>query len=114
MDINHFRNVINYIRREIYPDFALSQLETLLLVIQNEGITHSELSEKVNVPQATISRNVARLSSKVVKRSDGSYEKIGFGLLENRPDEVESRKYNVFLTEKGKEFVKELKFILKE
>ena len=113
MDINHFRNVINFIRREIYLDFPLPQLEVLLLVIENEGISQTDISKKLNMSQASVSRNVAKLSSKVIKNEDGSYRKVGYGLLENRPDAIESRSYNVFLTDKGKQFVKDLKFVLK-
>jgi DNA-binding MarR family transcriptional regulator len=114
MDINHFRNVINFIRKEIYMDFPLPQLEVFLLVIENDGISQSDISKRLDMPQGTVSRNVAKLSSKVIKKDDGSYEKVGYGLLENRPDQIESRSYNVFLTDKGKQFVKDLKFVLKE
>ena len=114
MDINHLRNVINFIRKEIYTEFALPQLELFLLVVENEGISHTNLSQMLNMSQPAVSRNVNKLASKVVKRSDGSYDKVGYGLLENRPDEVDSRRFNVFLTSKGIEFAKNLKFVLKE
>ena len=114
MDINHFRNVINFIRKEIYMDFPLPQLEVLLLVIENDGISQSDISKRLNMSQGAVSRNVAKLSSRVKQMDDGSYEKMGYGLLENRPDEIESRSYNVFLTDKGKQFVKDLKVVLKE
>jgi len=82
--------------------------------VENEGISHGELSKLLNMPQPTVSRNVNKLADKVAKRFDGSFEKVGYGLLENRSDEVESRSDNVLLTNKGKEFAKTLKFVLQE
>jgi DNA-binding MarR family transcriptional regulator len=104
------------LRKEIFAELRLQQLDLLLLVAERHGngISHTEISKVMGMPQGTVSRNVQKLSLKKVRRSDGEIEPYGYGLVENRIDPFESRQYLVFLTEKGKNLIARLEKILAE
>ena len=113
MKIRQFRTVVEFIRKEVNPEFPIQQLSVLLLVAEEEGITQTEISQILSMPQATVSRNVAKLGNKVVQR-DGKSKMIGYGLVENRQDVVhDPRRLAVYLTDKGKKFIKDLSILLK-
>ena len=50
----------------------------------------------------------AKLSQKVVKRDDGSYQQIGLDVIETQIDPEEARRKNLFLSVKGKKVIRNL------
>ena len=89
------------IGEEIHKDVAFPQLRIFLMVCRNQGITQTELSKNLNMPQATVSRNVIKLGNLMVQDSKGHWKQKGYGLVEARPDIDESRRNAVYLTKKG-------------
>lgn len=93
--------IISYLRKEIYTDFALPQLHILLAVCLEEGITLPDLGKKLDMPHATVSRNVRTLSF-YKERSGDKWVDKGYNLVEAKPDLYERRRLAVFLTPEGK------------
>jgi DNA-binding MarR family transcriptional regulator len=114
MEIRDFKKVIEFVRKEIFSELPLQQLAMLLLVHEREGISQGEISKLMGMPQATVSRNIARLSRKQIRGDRGQVEWVGYGLVENRIDPVETRQYQVFLTDKGTQFMAKLEQVLAE
>jgi DNA-binding MarR family transcriptional regulator len=82
---------------------TLLQVEVLLLVMENEGITQPELSKRLNTTQATITRTIQKLAHSVYQNPNTNrQEQFGLGLLEASEWAEDSRIRAVFLTEKGK------------
>lgn len=92
-----FRSV-EYIRREIHPDMAMNQLRIFLYVADNEGITMPDLSERLGMPQGSLSRNIKKLS-----RFNEKGKMQGYDLVYREPDLDERRRFAVYLTKRGKE-----------
>lgn len=114
MKIKDFRKVIEFVRKEIFSELPLQQLDMLLLVHEREGIPQGEISKVMGMPQATVSRNIARLARRQIRGDRGQVEWVGYGLVENRIDPVETRQYQVFLTDKGTQFMAKLEQVLAE
>jgi arginine repressor len=85
---------------EVFNELPLQQLRMFLMVVEEEGI---------GVPAGTVSRNLAKLGSKVVEDRDGQMKDVGYGLLNVYPDPTDPKKNTVHLTEKGKQLSKLLK-----
>ena len=60
------------------------------------------------MPQGTVSRNIAKLGSKLVREAKSQYRDIGYGLVVNRDDAVDPRRNAVYLTSKGKQLKAEV------
>jgi DNA-binding MarR family transcriptional regulator len=114
MKIGEFKKVIGFVRKEIFSELPLQQLDMLLLVHEREGIPQGEISKVMGMPQATVSRNIARLARRQIRGDGGQVEWVGYGLVENRIDPVETRQYQVFLTDKGTQFMAKLEQVLAE
>jgi DNA-binding MarR family transcriptional regulator len=104
---------VSYIRENINPDFALPQLAIFLRVAQTEGITQTELSEQLSMPQGSMSRNIKQLS-KYYDEIGGEKVMAGYDLVRVEPDLVERRRLAVYLTEKGKKVINALQSIVEE
>jgi DNA-binding MarR family transcriptional regulator len=105
MKVHEFIKVMEFIRKEFGRKYAPQQLSFLMLVSLRGGITHNEIALKLQMPQASVSRNVTKLASGTT-----GYSGVGYGLVENRPDEVfDSRRNAVWLTPNGEEFVAKIK-----
>ena len=77
----------NLHRRLSEIDLHAGQEIFLLFIWQDDGLTQSELGERVGVKPATVTRVVGRM-----ERS---------GLFERRKDEEDNRVTRIYLTEKG-------------
>jgi DNA-binding MarR family transcriptional regulator len=113
MDIKQFISGINFIRDFVHKDFAFPQLSILLIVSQEQGITQSDLAERLKIPQVTISRNVAKLGHKMKQGVKGTWKQVGYELIETRPYLYERRMNAVYLTKKGEQIIKGLKKAIK-
>ncbi len=98
---------VSYLREAVHPDFAMSQVALFLLVALNNGITMPEIAEKLNMPVGAVSKNVTRLSKRLVK-IDGVSKLVGYDLIQAAPDLEERRRYSVTLTQKGHKIIHEL------
>jgi DNA-binding MarR family transcriptional regulator len=97
------RRVHEVIRRTVHSEIPAQQMSILYLVNENEGITHGEIAQRLTMPQATVSRNVSKLSTKLVEGRDRNLIDVGYGLLKNRDDIVDPRRNAVYVTDKGRE-----------
>jgi len=99
------RRVHEAIRVLVHPEIPAQQMSILYLVAENEGITHGEIAKRLYMPQATVSRNVAKLAAKLVEDRSGKFVDTGYGLVRNVDDVVDPRRNAVFLTSKGQKVV---------
>jgi DNA-binding MarR family transcriptional regulator len=109
MDIRQFTKGIKCISSVVHKDIAMPQLTILLLVAQEQGISQPDLAMIMGIPQATVSRNVLKLSEKFVQNAKGDWRQTGYDLVETRPDPYETRRHAVYLTKKGKQVINALK-----
>lgn len=91
-------------------DLVGTQMMIFLAVCNNEGITTLELSDYLDMPQGSLSRNLKKLG--IYKNSKG--EKAGFDLVQARPDYENRRTLAVYLTDRGRRLKAELKKILED
>ena len=109
MDLRTAEGLVELTRSEIFAELPIQQLGIIVKVALNPGITHSELAEELVMPQGTVSRNVKRLSTSIGEDDDGNVVKIGLDILQNKPDDrIDSRRAAVWLTKRGKAFVRKL------
>jgi DNA-binding MarR family transcriptional regulator len=87
----------------IEPEMPLQQLHCLLIISQaDEGLSLTELAQKVGITLATASRYVAALGKQNRHREEG------LNLVEAFEDPMERRKKIIRLTTKGKIAVQKL------
>ncbi len=88
-------------RARLSPDITAQRLLILIAVYRHEGLSQRELLQHLESTSITaLSRNLADLSALTTKKSPGP------GLLELRIDPLNLRVKRVFLTVKGKRFMK--------
>lgn len=93
---------LRFARRKISPDITAQRLLILIAVYRNEGASQRELLKQLDSTSITaLSRNIADLSSLTSRKSQGP------GLLELRVDPMNLRVKRIFLTQKGKAFVRQ-------
>jgi DNA-binding MarR family transcriptional regulator len=85
-----------------HSDFPPNGLQIFTLVAMNEGISSTELVEKLDAPKATVSRNLRMLGDRM------SPTKNGMGLVSLRHDPKDYRVRRAYITEKGQTFLDEL------
>jgi DNA-binding MarR family transcriptional regulator len=88
---------------------ALPQISIFLLVAEKPGITMTDISVELDMPQGTVSRNIKELT----KYLDRYKNSCGYDLLKVEPDMEERRRFACFLSNKGKRIVSELEEIFK-
>jgi DNA-binding MarR family transcriptional regulator len=108
MELVKFKGGIELIRNEIFAELPAQQILMLLIVAEREGIDQQDFQKLLGVPAGTVSRNLARLSSKVVTGLNGKQGDIGYGLLDVRPHPTDIKSNQVFLSEKGLSFMQKL------
>ncbi|HNP62821.1 MAG TPA: hypothetical protein PKH39_02745 [Woeseiaceae bacterium] len=92
---------LRFARARLTPDITAQRLLILISVCQNEGLNQRELLSKLETTSITaLSRNLADLSSLTTKKLPGP------GLLELRVDPMNLRIKRIYLTAKGRSFVK--------
>ena len=90
--------------KKVYLEIPVQQLELVLRVAEEEGVTMPELQKLTGMSQGSVSRNVRELSS-YLREEDDKKSLVGYGLLEKRPDLHNPRRFAVYLTDKGKQVV---------
>jgi DNA-binding MarR family transcriptional regulator len=100
-----FDNLYN-LRMVMGGEYTPQQLEILLLCYLQQGITQTEISQRLNMPQASVSRNCLKLGRKAAKDPQGRFKVVGAGLVQMREDEIyDSRRHAVWLTDAGKKLI---------
>lgn len=92
---------LRFARSKLTPDITAQRLLILISVFQNEGMNQRELLKTLDSTSITaLSRNLADLSALTTRKLPGP------GLLELRVDPMNLRVKRIFLTAKGRTFVK--------
>ena len=115
MDLKQLDKICDYIEAAISRELPLQQLRMFLLVAikDREGVSQPEIGDALNMPQGTVSHNVARLSVKIVEGVKG-FKAIGYGLIVVTPDPDEPRRNLLHLSPKGKNMTNGIKRLLRE
>ena len=110
-----FRDAVRFLRQELSSDLGLQAIDILMEVkmAHPEPILHRELSTRVGVSAATISRNVRVLGITYAKDEAGKTVEYGFKLITSGPDKFVSKQFAVEMTTKGLNFMKRLERKLK-
>jgi DNA-binding MarR family transcriptional regulator len=112
MILDSFKAGIELFRNEVFNELPLQQMYMLLLVMDNEVINQQDFQDLISMPAGSVSRNLAKLGSKIVEDRDGNMVDVGYGLIQIYPDPTDPKKNTVHLTKKGKEFADKLKLVL--
>ena len=105
---------VKYFKSMIQHDQpALQHLEMFLTVAEEDGLTQIQLQDRLDSPQGTTSRNVAKLAVRPVADPSNPGRKVlsGPDLLETRPAR-EAKQIGVYLSKHGKEVLAEIQKIL--
>lgn len=93
---------LRFARSRLSPDITAQRLLILIGVYLHEGLSQRELLNHLETTSITaLSRNIADLSVLTTRKTPGP------ALLELRPDPMNLRVKRVFLTRKGRAFVKQ-------
>ena len=93
---------LRFARARLSADITAQRLLILISVYFNEGLSQRELLRHLDSTSITaLSRNLADLSALTTKKQPGP------GLLELRIDPLNLRVRRVFLTKKGRQFMKQ-------
>jgi DNA-binding MarR family transcriptional regulator len=98
------RDLVEYVGEEVSPELPLQQLRLFLRVAEHEpeGITQSELVDKLNSTQASVSRNCRKLSQYPVQLPNGKFERAGYDLVECERDFYNPKQVLCKLSAKGR------------
>lgn len=88
--------------RNVYADMTLNQLQVLLLIAANPGITQRQIMEETGLPDSSTSRIVS-IMGKFGNRGTGP-----FNLIDLVPSETDRRYKGLHLTKKGRALVEKL------
>lgn len=92
---------LRFARAKLSPDITAQRLLILIAVYFHEGLSQRELLSHLDSTSITaLSRNLADLSSLTTRKTPGP------GLLSLKVDPLNLRVKRVFLTSKGKRFMK--------
>jgi DNA-binding MarR family transcriptional regulator len=101
IEMQELEKALRFARKNISPDVTAQRLLILIGVYFHEGLSQRELLKFLDSTSITaLSRNIADLSSFTTKKLPGP------GLLELRVDPLNLRVKRVFLTAKGRRFMK--------
>ncbi|MDX1498272.1 MAG: hypothetical protein R3176_00135 [Woeseiaceae bacterium] len=93
---------LRYARAKLSPDITAQRLLILIAVYFHEGLSQRELLTHLESTSITaLSRNLADLSALTTRKTPGP------GLLELRVDPLNLRVKRIFLTAKGRRFMRE-------
>ena len=91
-----------------FPQFRYSQMAFFLAIEQKPGISHSELAAELDVTVSALSRNVDVFGSqKGIQARQHNH-----GLVEVKKEASDDRIKSIYLTDKGRNFLKTYRGIL--
>ncbi len=101
-DAQMLDQALRFARAKLSPDITAQRLLILMAVYFHEGLSQRDLLGHLDSTSITaLSRNLADLSSLTTKKTPGP------GLLSLRVDPLNLRVKRVFLTPKGRRFMKQ-------
>lgn len=83
----------------VSPTMPIQVAKTFIAVAMNEGASVVEIQKASGFRQSTISRHLMDLGKRNRKREEG------FGLIESRTNDMDLRRNEYYLTNKGRELV---------
>lgn len=102
MEMMQLERALRFARSKLSPDITAQRLLILIGVYFHEGLSQRELLNFLDSTSiAALSRNIADLSSFTTKKIAGP------GLLELRTDPMNLRVKRIYLTAKGRRFMKQ-------
>ncbi len=93
--------------RDYHSDFPPNGLSIFIMIASNEGLSSTEIVEKLDLPKATVSRNLRMLGDRL------SPDKEGMNLVRLEHDKRDYRVRRGYLTERGQDFLQKLTDCLK-
>lgn len=91
--------------QKIDPEFPLHYAICMAEISLHEGLSLTELSNNTGLALSTISRIIGALS-------DSRQKGTPFGLVYVKTSEAEKRRKEIYLTDKGRDFIKSVSHIL--
>jgi DNA-binding MarR family transcriptional regulator len=88
--------------RTLRQTMPLQYVMTLLMVAYDEGRSVIEYAHKAGVPPSVMSRHLLDIGAR------NRHFEEGFGLVDFRPDPMNLRKHNYYLTDKGRAVVQQV------
>lgn len=93
--------------RKYHSDFPPNGLSIFMCIAISEGLSATDLIERLDMPKATVSRNLRMLGAQVAPNKEG----MKLIRLEHDPEDYRVRRG--YLTDLGKEFLKDISTALK-
>lgn len=94
---------VNEFLRRALGELGIVQLNMLIEIFKQDGVTQYELGERLNYKQGTVSKNARRFALvEVTDHKTGEVRKEGMNVITLRPDPVEYRRLACHLTDYGK------------
>lgn len=94
--------------RKVDADFPASHLAILVELSRHPGLNQVEIHERTGIIRANLSRYVSRLGDWKYKNTAKEVV-TGYGFLTAVPDPNNRRSIQLFLTDKGERFLKNIK-----
>ena len=102
VEMARLENALRFARSKLTADITAQRLLILIGVYFHEGLSQRELLKYLDSTSITaLSRNIADLSALTTKKTPGP------GLLELRTDPMNLRVKKIYLTAKGRRFMKQ-------
>jgi DNA-binding MarR family transcriptional regulator len=96
--------------RDIDRDMSVEEIRAFLTISRKQGLSVQDLADELGVPQSSASRYVKALSAGRRSQWGGKigfveaqleFQSGGYGLVEQRVNEMEPRKRSLVLTDQG-------------
>ena len=107
MELKTMVKALEYLRAAV-GELGIQQMLMLLTIMDEEGITQSDLAERFNFQQGSVSKNCKRLSRYTTTRQ-GQEVVMGMDLIKLIPSVTQFRRLECHLTSRGKQIRKLLK-----
>ncbi len=98
---------------ETVPGAPEQQIRILIAIMNEPGITQTDLGEQLNVTQASVSRNCRALSIFLDKDKHGNPIRRGHDLIEMRPDLYHTKRLACWPTPKGQQLAADIQNVFK-
>ena len=102
--VKDFLRILHELEK-IDPEFPLHYAICMAEISLNEGLSLTELSNNTGLGLSTISRIIGALS-------DSRQKGTPFGLVEVKTAKEEKRRKEIYLTPKGRDFIKSVSHII--
>jgi DNA-binding MarR family transcriptional regulator len=103
--------------RDVNGDMSVEEIRAFLTISRKQGLSVQDLADELGVPQSSASRYVKALSARRRSHWAGNlgfmeaqleFVSGGYGLVEQRINEIEPRKRSLVLTDQGHAVVRRI------